>query len=235
MLPLLLLLLLAYVGDGSRQQPSIILGDEPTAHHTTGLGPLALLTSAGLSGISQRGAESLSPHEPHSPAHAAASAESILGMADAGHGRRLHLDGSDLLQQWLQNTTWGQQYATGSCFQSGTTHKVANITGTVWLMDRVVALINDYQRWQLLPSASEGLLNVAHLAVCSSKAYRAQARCDCVSFWLADFVRLIQDPTVTQIELVGNLLFSNDIFPPEYAHDISKGINVSHEVCCIWC
>lgn len=52
--------------------------------------------------------------------------------------------------------------------------------------------------------------------------------------WLADFVRLIQDPTVTQIELVGDLLFSNDIFPPENAHDISKGINVSHEVCCVY-
>lgn len=160
MLPLLLLLLLAHVGDGSRQQPLVDSLGDTTAHGTTGLGPLALLTSGGLSGISGGN------HALHSP-------HGISGQIDAGHGRRLHVDGSDLLQHWLQNTTWRQHYTTGSCFQCGSTRKVANIT---------------------------------------------------------DFVRLIQDPTVTQIELVGDLLFSNDIFPPENAHDISKGINVSHEV-----
>jgi len=138
MLPLLLLLLLAHVGDGSRQQPLVDSLGDTTAHGTTGLGPLALLTSGGLSGISGGN------HALHSP-------HGISGQIDAGHGRRLHVDGSDLLQHWLQNTTWRQHYTTGSCFQCGSTRKVANITGTCLLpfaygqCATTVALINDYQ------------------------------------------------------------------------------------------
>jgi hypothetical protein len=49
----------------------------------------------------------------------------------------------------------------------------------------------------------------------------------------ADFVRLLKDPAATHIELKGNLVFSPDHFPPENAHDQSKGINVTHRVSCM--
>lgn len=47
----------------------------------------------------------------------------------------------------------------------------------------------------------------------------------------ADFVRLIQDPAATHIELKGDIVFTHDYFPPENAHDKSKGINITHKVC----
>lgn len=46
----------------------------------------------------------------------------------------------------------------------------------------------------------------------------------------ADFVRLIQDPAATQIELKGDIVFTHDYFPPANAHDQSKGINITHKV-----
>lgn len=47
----------------------------------------------------------------------------------------------------------------------------------------------------------------------------------------ADFVRLIKDPAATHIELKGDIVFTNEFFPPENANDQSKGINVTHKVC----
>jgi hypothetical protein len=41
---------------------------------------------------------------------------------------------------------------------------------------------------------------------------------------------LIKDPTVNQIQLVGDITFSSDVFPAEYENIIAKGINVSHVV-----
>lgn len=48
---------------------------------------------------------------------------------------------------------------------------------------------------------------------------------------VADFVRLIQDPAATHIELKGDIVFTHEYFPPENAHDKSKGYNISHKVC----
>jgi hypothetical protein len=52
-----------------------------------------------------------------------------------------------------------------------------------------------------------------------------------MSLPVADFVRLIQDPAATHIELKGDIVFTHDHFPPENAHDKSKGYNISHKVC----
>jgi hypothetical protein len=49
----------------------------------------------------------------------------------------------------------------------------------------------------------------------------------------ADFVRLLKDPAATHIELKGNLVFTPDHFPPENAHDQSKGVNVTHKASCL--
>jgi hypothetical protein len=46
----------------------------------------------------------------------------------------------------------------------------------------------------------------------------------------ADLIRLIKDPTVNQIQLVGDITFSSDLFPPEHENIIERGINVSHVV-----
>jgi hypothetical protein len=46
----------------------------------------------------------------------------------------------------------------------------------------------------------------------------------------AEFVRLLKDPAATHIELKGNIVFSHDHFPPENANDMSKGINITHQV-----
>lgn len=53
----------------------------------------------------------------------------------------------------------------------------------------------------------------------------------CLAATLADFVRLIKDPAATHIELKGDIVFTNDYFPPENANDQSKGINITHKVC----
>jgi hypothetical protein len=43
---------------------------------------------------------------------------------------------------------------------------------------------------------------------------------------------LVTDPTVSQIQLVDNIVLSYDLFPPEEAVDRSKGVNVSSQVSC---
>jgi hypothetical protein len=47
---------------------------------------------------------------------------------------------------------------------------------------------------------------------------------------IVDFTRLIQDHAATHIELVGNIVFNDQLFPPANANNQSRGINITHNV-----
>lgn len=46
----------------------------------------------------------------------------------------------------------------------------------------------------------------------------------------AEWIRLVKDPAVRQIQLTGDIAFSPDLFPHEHSNDRTKGVNVSHNV-----
>jgi hypothetical protein len=48
----------------------------------------------------------------------------------------------------------------------------------------------------------------------------------------ADLIRLVTDPTVSQIQLVGDIVLTHDLFPPEESYDQTKGVTISSKVSC---
>jgi hypothetical protein len=48
----------------------------------------------------------------------------------------------------------------------------------------------------------------------------------------ADLIRFVNDKSVSQIQLVGDIVFSHDLFPPENSNDRTKGVNASTTVSC---
>lgn len=125
-----------------------------------------------------------------------------------------------LLLEWLDRTNMRSLTQQGSGFPLGRTHTAANITGVYTCV--CVALqpttqpmsTHVYAHW-----AHAG--GVGHTQSHLSLTHQTAA---------TDFIQLLQDPEVSQIQLVGDLIFSPDYFPPEHSNDITKGINVSHTV-----
>jgi hypothetical protein len=48
----------------------------------------------------------------------------------------------------------------------------------------------------------------------------------------ADLIRLVTDPTVSRIQLVGDIMLSHDLFPPEESVVQAKGVTVATQVSC---
>lgn len=110
------------------------------------------------------------------------------------------------VREWLQSSNWTQTYAGDSCFPSGTVHKAVNTTGR---------------------SIVRGFLAPRHPCT-----HLTPSACPCVPGLVlpAEWMRLVSDPAVRQIQLTGDIAFSPDLFPPEQSNDKNRGVNVSHKV-----
>lgn len=81
---------------------------------------------------------------------------------------------------------------------------------------------------------------IAHVGTPKSSTWSCTTVLHHVDCLPADLIRFVKDPNVKQIQLVGDIDFSPDLFPPENnvlaSNDLSKGVNASYEVrmqfCC---
>jgi hypothetical protein len=83
------------------------------------------------------------------------------------------------------------------------------------------------------PTNSSAVWGTGDNAALGAAYPKASCFADFPGFLASDivgFVRLIKDPAITRIELTNDIVFTEDLFPPDHANNQSLGINVTHSV-----